>query len=521
MKRLSTVIGAAGGILAAAGLLLYLILPQYTIYITLLEGTGAFFLIVFFIVHFEAFRAFSIRRSTRFGANSFLMTVLFLGILILVNFILSRHYFRIDLTEAGEFTLSPQTVKVLQSLPREVRVTAFFKEGSPAKENFKKLIGNYRYHTDRLKVHYVDPDRQPGITRNYGVTQYGTTILESGKKEIRITKGTEEDLTNALIKVTHDRSRVICFLEGHGEHRIDDRGREGYSLARDALEKQGFSVKSLLLMQKDSVPEACAVLVLAGPKKMLLPQETEAISDYEKKGGQLLVLADPGQKAGLSSLLTPWGAYLDDNLILDPLSRLFGGDNDVPLINEYPSHPITRGFNLATFFPDARSIGFDEKHSDTVEFTPLARTTPQSWGETHIENGRARFDPGADQKGPLTVAGIYIHKKTQVEGGKVEKQKKQKAASSTEKSRLVLLGDSDFASNADFNVSGNGDFFQNILNYLAREENLISIRPRKARPTPLHLTPAQGRFLFYVPVIVLPMLILGAGITIWRKRKHL
>ena len=177
------------------------------------------------------------------------LDLIFLGILIFVNLLAFRHKHRFDFTEGGYFTLAPQTKKFISNLPREVKLTAFFQTESSEKIAFSNLIAGYLEETDKIKLHYVDPDKSPAITKQYGVTTYGTIALESGAKETKIQKTTEENITNALLKVTRDEQKVIYFLEGHNESKISRDDNEGYATAKKNLEQDGFIVKTLLLLQ--------------------------------------------------------------------------------------------------------------------------------------------------------------------------------------------------------------------------------------------------------------------------------
>ena len=530
MKRLLSYswIGAVGfGLL---GLGLYLLKPEKWIWITVAEVAALVCLVAFFVTYFEVFKEVSQRRATRFGANSTLMVLLFLAILGMINLLLNRHYLRADLTEAGEFSLASQTVQVLKTLrDREIQITGFFQGDSAQGQRFAELVQSYQYHAPKIRYTAVDPDRNPATARRYRIQFYGTVVVESEGQETRIRETTEEALTNAILKVTRKGKKTIYFLEGHGEHGLDDFKQTGYSQAKEELENQHFVVKSLLLLKEGRVPEDAAVVVIGGPTKPFHPKEIEALKAYLDQGGQVVAMADPETGDILDDLLEPWGIRLGDDLVIDTLSRLFGGDYAIPVVNEYPYHEITRDFRVATFFPGTRSVGFDTSREDRLKFRPLAKTSPTAWAERDWRRQPVRFDQGRDRKGPVTVAGIVVRKKprdakeeTQTPGGK--KAGKPDSPSGTGKKRqgrLVVFGDSDFAANGYFRFSGNGDLFLNAVSWLAEEMDLVAIRPKEAKSTPLFLTATQGRLLFWVSVVLVPVTVVGAGIGVWRWRKRL
>jgi ABC-type uncharacterized transport system involved in gliding motility auxiliary subunit len=339
-------------------------------------------------------------------------------------------------------------------------------------------------------------------------------VLESGKQEARVKAAaemvTENELTNALIRVSRDERKVVYFLEGHGEHSIEEQRETGYSQAKETLEREGFEVKALSILKEGEVPENASIVVIGGPQKGFLEEEKEAIRNYMTGKGQLLVMLDPQEKTGLNSLLAEWGLTLGDDLIVDtsPNLRLLGFDATNSLVLTYTAHEIVQDLRLATLFPVARSIRFSSKTGEGLDYQALARTGPNSWAETDYASREARFDPERDQKGPLDIAAaIEFHPgEGDLEGGNA---------------RLIVIGDSDFVTNGFFNFSGNSDLFLSSMNWLAKEKDLISIRPKVAKFSPLILTQTQGRIFFYFPVIVLPAVVIAAGVGIWRGRKRL
>lgn len=510
-ERVGIHAGVIGGILAVSGLFLYLINPEWRLGYTVSEGLALFLLIFAFVTHFASVKAFSTRRSTRFGANSILMVTIFVSILGIVNFLSTRHYMRIDLSEGGRFSLSPQTIHILKVLTRDVKINAFFQDVSQSKPQFKDLLESYRYYTPKLTYEFIDPDKQPAVAKRYGVTQYETVVVESSGQEATIRNLTEQELTAALIRVSREGKKQVSFVEGHGEHDLQDTDRFGYSLAKEALERQGFEVKKLLLLQEGKIPQEATVAVIAGPQRPFPKEEKEALGNYIRGGGQVIVLLDPQSPTELDDFLLQWGIQLRQDMVIDPFSRIFGGAFNIPIVNTYPQHQITQDFRLPTIFPVARSISFHKEKEAEFEFQPIAQTGQNSWAKRNLENENVQFNPREDEKGPVVVAAAISFKKGE---GTEEKDPAQKG-------RIVIFGDSDFISNTYFRTAGNGDLFLNAVSWLAREEELISIRPKEPQTTTLLLTSAQGKFLFYFPVVILPSMILTVGIFVWRKRRRL
>ena len=102
---------------------------------------------------------------------------------------------------------------------------------------------------------------------------------------------------------------------------------------------------------------------------------------------------------------------------------------------------------------------------------------------------------------------------------KSESKEPDKKEQKFPKGQLAVFGDSDFAANGYFNLSGNGDLFLNTVNYLTEEEQLISVRPAKTPVRPLSLTSTQAQILFLVPMVLMPLGIIAVGIGVWRSRR--
>ncbi len=457
------------------------------------------------------------RRSTRMGAHSVVLVVVFGAILVMVNILAVRHPARLDLSQTGAFTLAPQTIKVLRGLDNEVKITAFFQKGSEGEAKFRDLLATYRHESPKISGEAIDPDTHPAPAKQYGITQYETIVVESGGQEARIRSVSEQELTNALIRVGKTSKKRIAVLDGHGEPNIADTEPNGFSQAKEALEKQGYEVVSLLLAQSGAVDPGITAVVVADPQRPLLPQELSALKVYLSGGGRLLLLVGPGPKTGIEELaLIELGVTLRDDTVVDadPFSRLAGGDYTRPVVRTYGDHEIVRDMRLATAFPLARSLAFQAAKDAQIEYRALAFTSQDSWGETQIVDGRARFEQGRDTQGPLDLAAAIASKAPETAG-------EREGGAAPPAWRAVVVGNARFATNGFLNMLGNGDLLTSSINWLAEDEDLIAISPKEASSSPLLLTAGQQRLVFWMPVVLVPGLITVFGVTVWRRRRRL
>ncbi len=324
MRHLARFAAPIGLLLIVSGGIAYNIRPDLKAWIGGIPLLGAVLVLVSLYRSFGDIKAWLNRRSTMAGLNVALMTILLLGIISLVEAISAKHNTRLDLTEGKRYTLSDQTKKLVRGLAKEVQVTAFYRLDQPDRRAAEDLLRQYADLSAKFRFEMVDPDRNPGRAKRYGITTYGTTVLETKDKEEKITEVDEEHLTNGLVKLLREGKRTIYFLKGHGESELDDASRNGYRQAKEALEKGNYQVKELLLFRETQVPEDAAVLVISGPKRDLVESELKALQAFVEQGGKLLVQLDPFSAPSLKEFLGRYGIMVGDDVIVDQYSRVLG-----------------------------------------------------------------------------------------------------------------------------------------------------------------------------------------------------
>lgn len=487
--------------------------------ITLLV-VGFILLIVYFLANIRRATEVIVRRDTKFGSNAFASIIIVLGIIVLVNFVFNKRDYRIDLTEGKQFSISPQTVKVVQGLNKEIKITAFFEGGIDT--DMEDLFEQYLSLSDKLKFETVDPVKKPDIAKKYEVTQYGTIIIECGDRTEKINSTLEQDLTNTIVKASREKKKVLYFSEGHGEKDIDNSEKEGYSVAKEALEGVNYEVKKIFIAREGKIPDDCSALMIIGPTKELLPNELEMIDSCTNNGGKVFFLLDPEPSPGMNGYFKKWGVDVRNDVVIDlsGIGRLFGAGPGMPLVTDYGPHPITNDFkNVATFFAMTRSIAKMTTLPEDIDVVELAKTTPKSYGEAKLGKGdKPEFNEKEDIAGPLSI-GVAVTKKISKQ---ITDETIAEGAEAKEKAgKLVVFGDSDFACNTFVKMQGNLDLFLNVINWLAEEEDLISIRPKNPADRRVDLTAKQGHIFFYLSVFVLPLIFVISGITVYIKRKKL
>lgn len=451
------------------------------------------------------------KRTLFYGSNMIVYTIVALGFATVINYVSANNYKRYDFTENERHTLTSQTVKILEKLPFEVKVWGFVLENPAIRSRHKRLLVQYQYQSKKLTWELADPDKKPFLAEKYEVTRQDVFLVEGpdGRRENIFGRLTEESLTNALLRIVSMRSKVVYFTSGHGERAISDTGSRGYNKANAGLVKENFTSKELLLYSVDEVPEDASVLIVAGPEKDFFKDEFEKLEKYLQRGGRVLFMVDPFMLDKTVDFIKRYGIKLDDNVIVDQVSKTIGGDNLAPTVASYESHPITNDFRLMTFFPITRSLELIDIEMEDVNTFDVAKTLESAWGETNkdeLAEGVANYVEGDDKSGPLLVAAVA--EIASIVDGKLKK------------GELMVIGDSDFAANAYSDVAGNLDFFMNSVNWLAEEYDRIAIRPKKAGMDPIIFSDRQMYAIAGINVVALPLLVLGAGIWVSMRRRR-
>jgi ABC-type uncharacterized transport system involved in gliding motility auxiliary subunit len=572
------------------------------------------------------------RRSTQVGTNAIIATLAMFVIIGLINFLGVRYGVQIDLTENQLFTLSPQSQQVVRNLDQSVKVWVFESPANPADQ---ELLENYRRYGSNLEFEFVDPQLQPELAQKFNVNYIGEVYLEYGnQRELvqTISQGerlSEVQLTNAIERITGDRTDKVYFLQGHGERPLEASDEGGLSQAVSALETKNFTVEPLNLAEQSAVPDDASLIVIAGPKRALFEPEVQALEDYLAQGGSLLVMIDPDTNPGLEPLLSDWGVMLTNQIVIDASGqgRLVGLGPATPLVTQYGDHPITQDFGTGfSIYPLAQPV--DTQPVEGIKETPLVVTSPQSWAENTPEQQPLEFnEQEGDRPGPL-VLGVALSREAEsstaspesepeatetpeaegeetdepeatetpeaegeetdepeatetpeaegeetdepeatetpeAEGEETDEpevtetpeafledsdepevtetpeasptaspEESPEASSSPiqtdesqakedeAESRLIVYGNSNFATDSWFDQQLNPDIFINSVSWLSkRDEQALSISPKEPEDRRINLTPVQSGILGWLALLIVPAFgFLTAGMLWWLRR---
>ncbi len=507
LQRLAPFGLVVAGAAALVALSLYIIQREWNIYLQVSLGLIVLGLATFAFLDPARVRRIITGRQARHGSNALVLSLAFLGSLIVINYLVYQNSQRWDLTEDKSNTLAPESIETLSALPETVTALAFFSP-SLSPEAARNLLEKYKVNSKgKFEYRVIDPESDPIAAQKAKVTRDGMIVLQMGERMEPVTFISEKELTSALVRLISKQVRNVYFLTGHGEKQLDGSDQVGYSAVRTVLESKNYQVEPLNLLATNNIPDDADVIVIAGALQPLAQTELDELSAFVQQGGSLIVLAEPYQITNLpveadllaQYLASEWGVQLGDDIIVDLSSQ----QPFVAVASSYARHPITEKLlGLVTFFPSARSIRINTE-SQELSRVELVKTSEQAWGETSMsELESQRISPTADEDyiGNLTLAAALVKNEGQ--------------------QRLVIFGDSDFVTNENFIRYGNGDLFINAVDWTAKQEELINLTPRER--VQRFLVPPQRYtmgLIFFVSVFMLPATVLIAGVVVWYQRR--
>ena len=467
-------------------------------------------LMVSVILNPDAVRRFLTGRQARYGSNSLILTLAFVGILIALNYIVFKNTDLLgspwDLTADKTNTLAKETLQILSELKEPVKATAFYSVNSDP-SGAEELLEKFKNNSDgKFTYETIDPDRDPVAARLAGVTGDGKILLEMGGNKEIANFASETEIARALLRLISPGARAVYFLQGHGEVSFES-AEVTYGIVKSTLEAKNYTVNTLNLLTTREIPEDALAIIIAGPKKPVSADEVELLKEYVDNGGSLVVLEDPifftefgDDNDPLAEYLTEdWGITLNKDVIIDGSNP----DNPYAAVSlRYSAHAITQGLseNLIIIMPQARSLTITGEKEGITQ-TGLISTAENSWSRPDANvNDNPNFNAEIDIPGPrfMAVAG----------------------ENSATTGRVVVIGNSLFAIDGNFDVYGNGNFFINSVDWAAEQEDLLNLTTRQSTPRTFTMQQDWRMLLLVViMVIVIPGMIVLFGISGWLSRR--
>jgi len=432
-----------------------------------------------------------------------LFVVLLAALVALLAFFANEYRFEHDLTQNARNTLSQQTREFLGKLKGPIHVTVFA-TSQDARGDIRKMaqefLTPYQRAKPDLSFGFVDPREDPKQAQAASVRANGELVLEYNRKTEHLLDYSEPAFVNALMRLARSSERLVMALTGHGERRLDGIANHDLGEFGKQLADKGFKTAGLNLALAQEVPANAALLIIASPQVDLQPAEVEKIRQYLEKGGNLLWLIDPEPLHGLQPIAEMLGLILGPGVVVDPDAQQLNVSPAMAIAASYDGrHPITADFHLNSVFPFARQIEANE--SGDWHVTKLIEVAPRGWVETSKLDNKITFNKTRDVPGPVNIAVALersVEDRTQ---------------------RVVVVGNGNFLSNTFLGNGGNTDLGVNIINWLASDENLITLQPRPTIDSDLQLGRGAQYFLTYGFMVFLPLTFASIGLMIWWRRR--
>ena len=447
----------------------------------------------------EAREAVDIARMAKEGAGSLVVVGAVVATLVVVLALsvgLERQW---DFSLAGENTLSAQTLAVLENLTETVEVFPLYsKQSELERDAYWRILRSYRRASDFLEVEFVDPQRQPETLRRIGVdtrsqdVREGTTVVVRGERRLSFRGTAEEDITNAILEVGRTGRRVVGYVRGYGEHDPQSSSGGGYRQAVEALREEYYEVRDVDLAR--DIPSDVAVLMIAGPTLPIPEADARTLQAWLSNGGRLLAMLEPGESDALNEVLQHWGLRATGDVVLDPRNNINDSEQFLK-VTGYTTHDAVAGFGpaLPTAFPVAgRVVDFETGEGRLYHEPLLSSSTLSSLVD----------QDGAREAGPFALAAASWLRDDVTDS----------------ETRVILFGDSDWASNAYLGAQANRNLFLNAVAWLARESELITVRRNELGGQILELDAAERGFIRVV-LLAVPLLVLFAGVVVAIRRR--
>ncbi|HEX7454652.1 MAG TPA: GldG family protein [Gallionella sp.] len=445
---------------------------------------------------------------TSYSSRNLLFVLLLAGITIGLGYLATLHPLQRDLTFNASNSLEPGSVTVLRQLSGPVNITVYATLQDARLGDIRKIIRDilslYQRYKPDIKLVFIDPEKEPEKARAARIQLNGEMVIEYAGRSEHITLINEQTITSTLLRLAHTIDQTVMYLDGHGERKLDGHANHDLGLLFGAkLKQNGFKINSLNLSIAQDVPSNTRVLVIAQPQVDLMPGEVDKLLHYVERGGNLLWLVDAEPLHGLERLAEKLDLQLPPGIVIDPAATEMNAPATWSLGTTYPPHAITNEFNLITAYPGARPLAWNE--NPDWQHHVLVEVAARGWvshSDITTLGAKPVFEKQHDTPGPAIIAVAMQRNINDVD------------------QRIVVVGNGAFLSNSFAGNGGNVDLGVNMVNWLARDEQLITLQPRAAKDSNIVLSKTQLTVISAGFLFGLPLLLSIVGGVIWWKRRR-
>ena len=438
-----------------------------------------------------------------------------------------------DLTGNKRYSLAPQTLQVLDDLPdhlaelqaaadpvdgpfgdlEKVEVLAFYQRMDPALEITETLLKACAQRSNRFQFKILDPDTELELVRRYQIKASRTVVIKVGDRYTSVLQPVESALASAVYRLSTGKLARVYQLMGHGEHLINSDERSGYSSYDLLLRDQGYDVRAFHMSETRKVPDSADVLVIAGPRLQPEPAELLEIEKHLATGGSVFAMFDPPTPSDWVDWMAKWRVGLTGDVLI-AVERV-GAERGISartiVVDEgYGDHEVVSSLKgMPTIYPLVQTLTMVGEPDSVTAGAIILMSSDQTWAESNPETrffGRPSFNREVDSIGPLPFGMVL---------------EIQLGDPGTRPGRMVVVGNSEFLTNANVNLAGNRDLLLNAIGWLAREEGLIQIRGKDPLSQPVILSDDSKNVLGFGSVLGWPLFVgsLAVGFMLMGRRE--
>lgn len=482
-------------------------------------------------VDWKFYLEFLTLRTTKHGMNMGVLILLVVALLAAVNMLSVRFNKSLDLTSEKLNSLSDQTSKIINEIKDDVQILVFYRgqQDQESKLQIKELLSMYQDDSSKVKLRFVDAYREHAVAQRYLKDVKGepglVLFVEYQGRKIRAQQPLhEEQITTAIIKATRTDKKKIYFLQGHGEKDLvqaegDD---SGLSILKQGLEDSNFQVEALNLMERSDLPPDASILAIIGPTSQILDREMDLLRAFARRGGRFIIAADPGANTNIAQLTKTFGIEFANNFLVNEFNFLAQRDAGEALgVNFDRGSDITKSFrsgNNFTAFPLASQVRKAPDAPTGLEIKELIRTNEASYAVNDISQPNK---PATDRQAfaiAVSSEGRLPDAPASSSDGEPKVEDESRGKGGSDNFAAVVFGDSEFLTNGWIVQGINRDVALNSVAYLAKEADLISVRPKKAEGTQLVMTPTS-RVIVVLLGLLLPLSLLTSSGVVWFRRR--
>ncbi|MGB4810951.1 MAG: GldG family protein [Methylophilaceae bacterium] len=458
----------------------------------------------------------NINRKLRFQLfvqNGFFV-VLFLMLIVLLGYLASQYHVAKDITQANRNLLTQGSVNVLKQMKAPVNITVYAtKDDASSGDNFRKgmidFVTRYQREKKDINLKFINPSIEPKLALEAGVKEDGEVVVEYNKRVEHIVPPiAEQEMTNLLVRLSRTNQQAIMYLDGHGERNLIGVRNHDLGEFGKQLEKKGFKFANPDLTIAQAVPSNGAMLVIASPQVDITEIEAKKIKAYLENGGNMLWLLDDNNYRGLKEIADYLGLNVSTGTVMDTASAQYKADERVAFASLYGEHAITTNFMLRTLFPEAHQVMAKGTDENGWKVSNLVEVAPNGWlmADKLAKDAKPTFTEGKDTRGPINI-GVALERTFGKKG-----------------QRVVVMGNANFLSNTFITNGGNLDLGVNIVNWLAGDDNLITIQPMPLKDINVTIPDTTAGVaiawtVFHAFQWFIPIGMMIAGFIFWWKRR--